>query len=625
MPRCLVHDRPGLGSHSRLGAAGRAFPAILALAALALVLGTTARAEKRSYGYDEDPVRLGDTALEERRLDDAGNLYREAIQSEWKLDKAHLGLGEVLRLKHKHAEAEAAYRTAIEERAGTRDGALYPEASAGLGLSLYYLGRPEEAKREFETALNQKGNLWNASYGMARLLIDEKKYQEAQSYLEKGKKMKGLAEGEDLYYFGLALAQVGLGDIAEAEKNSVLALYMNPEAEYGNLVGQIYTERNAPTLAIDAYERALATPGVVQTPEVHQNVALLYEGQRDWNDALRHYISAIELDSTFAPAFKNAARLYALGNQNERAGRFYLRYNQLVPDDPEGWYGQAEAFASLGSNKLALEAAEKAYSLNSEDPRVRLALARATYLTNDLERAERLYSSVSDTTMYKAADWIKLGQIVMGQKGFDRAEELLNRAIGMEPNNPEAYAAKGKLFLSRAKPDSAVVYYEKALSINPASLVAKINLGVALLQLRRPSDAIKVLREAVELNPNAVATHIYLGQALVMADDLSGALEEYQKALKLDPNSAPALRGAAFIHLKRKDYGTAETVLLKATALDPKNPDGWAALGNAQSGLNKIDAGIQSFEKALELSPNHEGALRGLEALKKAKSATKGQ
>ena len=264
--------------------------------------------------------------------------------------------------------------------------------------------------------------------------------------------------------------------------------------------------------------------------------------------------------------------------------------------------------------------------MNSEDARVRLALARATYLTNDLERAERLYASVSDTTMYKAADWIKLGQIVMGQKGFDRAEELLNRAIGMEPNNPEAYAAKGKLFLSRAKPDSAVVYYEKALSINPASLVAKINLGVALLQLRRPSDAIKVLREAVELNPNAVATHIYLGQALVMADDLSGALEEYQKALKLDPNERPG-PARCRVHSPQAQGLRARPrpSCSRPPRWIPRTPDGWAALGNAQSGLSKIDAGIQSFEKALEISPNHEGALRGLEALKKAKSATKGQ
>ncbi len=623
MELCCPESRPRVGLRGRTKAAGRARLAILSLTALGLVLGTAARAEKRSYGYDEDPVRLGEAALEERRLTDALNLFREAIQSEWKLDKAHFGLGEVLRLRHKYADAEAAYRFAVEERARERDGADYPEASAGLGLTLYYLGRPEAAKQALETARDQDGGLWNANYGLARLLIDQKQYEEALSYLAKGKKKKGLVEGEDLYYFGLALAQVGLGDVTEAEKNALMALHMNPgEAEYGTLVGQIYTARNAPTLAINAYERALAAPGVEQTPEVHYNVALLYEGQHEWNDALRHYISAIELDSTFAPAFKNVAHLYALGNQNDQAARFYLRYNQLVPDDPEGWHGQAEALSSLGSRELALEAAEKAYELDSQDPQICLTLARAAYEAGDLDRSLRMYSSLSDSTTYTAGDWIRLGQITMDQKGFDRAEELLNRAIALEPNNPEAYAAKGKLFLSRANPDSAVGYYQKALDINPGSLVARINLGVGLLQLQRSSDAIRVLREAVEMNPNVGATHIYLGQALVIAGDLSGGLEAYRKAMELDPKSAPAMRGAAFIYLKRKDYGTAETILLKATALDPGNPDGWAALGNAQSGLNQVDAGIQSFQKALEISPNHETALRGLEALRTAKALT---
>ena len=85
------------------------------------------------------------------------------------------------------------------------------------------------------------------------------------------------------------------------------------------------------------------------------------------------------------------------------------------------------------------------------------------------------------------------------------------------------------------------------------------------------------------------------------------------------------MRGAAFIYLKRGDYGQAESLLLKATEVDPRNADGWASLGSAQSGLRKIDDGIKAFEKALEISPNHEGALRGLEALKQARAASSGK
>lgn len=627
MLRRRNQDRPATSGQDAWGGRRVRWGAFV-LIALALVLAVPSLAGNKSYKYEEDPVRLGSTALEEQRLHDAAEFFQEAIDNEWKLDRAYYGLAEVLRRQDKIVEAEDLYRKAIENHAEERNGSTYPEASAGLGLSLLILGRSGEAQTAFESALRDNKNIWDANYGMARILIGQKRYADALPYLEKGKGLKGVREGQDQYCYGTALAKVGSGDLTGAEKDALLALTLNPgRAEYGTLVAQIYTARNAPTLAIDAYEKALATPGVVPTPQVHQDLAKLYEGERDFNDALRHYLNAIEIDSTYAPAFKSAGRLYAMGNQPNQAGRFYLRYSQLAPNDAEGWSGQAEAFISMGANRTALEAAEKAYGLDSTDARIRLSLARTTYLTNDLERSGRLYGSVADTLLYKTNDWVNLGQIALSQKGFDRAEELFNKAIEIEPGNPDAYAAKGKYFLTpaRSKPDSAAFYYQKALDINPNSLVARMNLAVAFLQLRRPSDATQELRKVLVQSPNSVPAHIYLGQALLMADSLGTALTEYRKAIELDPKSAPALRGAGFIYLKRSEYGQAETVLLKSTVLDPRNPDGWASLGSAQAGLRKIDEGIKSFETALEISPNHEGALRGLEALRKARATTGGK
>jgi tetratricopeptide (TPR) repeat protein len=623
MLRCPSRDETRRGRcRARAGAAA------LLLVAAALALALPAGAAKRSYKYEEDPVRLGQTALEEGRLKDAAALFQESIDSEWKLDRARYGLADVLRREGKDAEAEPLYRQAILDHEASRNGSSYPEASSGLGMTLLNLGRPDDARPLFEAALREKNDLWDANYGIARILIAQKKYADALPYLERGKDRKGVYQGEDQYRYGLALAEVGMEDIGAAEKNALLALNLNPSAsEYGTLVAQIYTARNAPTLAIDAYERALATPGVVPTPQVHQDLAKLYEGEKRFNDALRHYLDAIGVDSTYAPAYKSAARLYALGNQYDRAGRFYLRYTGLAPNDAEGWSGQADAFINLGINKRALEAAQKAYSLDSTDARIRLSLARSLYLTNDLDRSQRLYGSIADTASYTAGDWVNLAQIKLAQKGFERADELLAKAIKMDPKNPDAYAAKGKLFLSRppARPDSAAFYYQKSLAINPNSTVARVNLAVAYLQMKKPSDAAGVLRQVIAQSPKWAPAHVYLGQALVMADSLGPALTEYKKAMECDPGNASAMRGAGFIYLKRVEYGAAEQVLLKATETDPRNADGWAALGSAQSGMRKIDEGIKSFEKALEISPNHEGALRGLEALKQARAQAGGK
>jgi tetratricopeptide (TPR) repeat protein len=586
---------------------------------IALAVALPVSAAKKSYRYEEDPIRLGKKALTEGRLDDARKFFADAVQNDWEVAQARFGLGEILRTQGQFAEAETLYRQAILDRNTSGGGAPYPEANASLGLVLLRQGRKDEAKKEFTAALTQKGGLWEANFGMARILFDEKSWDDALRYIEKGAGKKGVAEGEDLYRYGMARVQFAKEDLAEAEKNALRALNLNPnESEYALLVGDIYAARKAPTLAIDAIEKALSSPGVVPTPQVHQSLALLYEGEKDYTNALRHYKEAMQTDSTFAPAYKSAGRLYNLATRYPDAARFYLKYTQLKPDDAEGQLGLAEAFFKMGTSRKAQEAAEKAYAIDSTDTRVRLLLARTTFLTNDLARSERFFAGVPDTGRYEPADWVKLAQIAIGQKKLDRADTLLAIALTKDSTMADAYSAKGKVYLNRQKPDSAAIHFEKSLVLAPGSAPTKINLGIAYLQLKRPQDAVKTLREAVALSPDFAPGHVYLGQALVSSDSLSAALVEYKRASELDPKSGAALRGAAFVYMKRSEYGSAATLMRTATEADPKSADSWVMLGNALAGMNNVPEAIKAVEKGLELNPNHEQGKKVLDALKKS-------
>jgi tetratricopeptide (TPR) repeat protein len=479
--------------------------------------------------------------------------------------------------------------------------------------------RKDDAKKEFTAALAQKGGLWEANFGLAQILFDEKKWDEALGYVEKGRGKKGVAEGEDLYCYGMSRIQFGKGEKDEAIKSALRALNLNPnESAYGTLVAEIYTALGSPTMAIKAYEDALAMPGVVPTPQVHQNLGLLYEGEKQYTDALRHYKEAMQTDSTFAPAYKSAGRLYNLATRYPDAVRFYLKYTQLKPDDAEGQFGLAEAFFKMGTSRKAQEAAEKAYAIDSTDTRVRLLLARTTFLTNDMARSERFFAGVPDTGRYEPADWVKLAQIAIGQKKLERADTLLAIALAKDSTMADAYSAKGKIYLNRQKPDSAAIQFETSLALAPNSAPTKINLGIAYLQIKRPQDAVKTLREAVALSPDFAPGHVYLGQALVSSDSLAAALAEYKRASELDPKNGAALRGAAFVHMRRTEYGAAVTLMRAATEADPKSADSWVMLGNALAGLNKVDEAIKAVQSGLELNPNHEQGKRVLDALKKS-------
>ena len=84
-----------------------------------------------------------------------------------------------------------------------------------------------------------------------------------------------------------------------------------------------------------------------------------------------------------------------------------------------------------------------------------------------------------------------------------------------------------------------------------------------------------------------------------------------------DPKNAGALRGLGLCYLKSKQNAEAASVLKEATDLDPDNADGWAWYGQALALQNQFPASIAALEHALKIKPDHAGAKKLLDIIKK--------
>ncbi len=611
----------------RLRSNRRAATGVIALV-LAIAIPLVAVAAKKSYRYEDDPIRLGLKALEEGRIDDARNYFTEAITNEHQAYRAHYGLGELLSVQADYANAEPLYRQAIIEKNKETGSPDFPEAHVGLGFVVMRLQRYAEAKQEFEQALREKGNLWEAQYGLARIAIEDGKLDDAMNLLEKGAKKKGFKEREDLYRYGMGLVQFKKDDLLAAEKNALTAFNINPnDPDYGTLVAEIYTKRGYRTGAIDAYEKALATPGLMVTAPVHHRLGVLYQEEKRYNDALEQYKQAVRMDSTYAAAVKDMASLYSLANRNEEAATAFLAYSRLRPDDSVGFAGFAEACLKTKRNKQALEAAQQAFKIDSTNVAVRITLARASFLNRERGTAGRLYSTVTDSTKFEALDFVRIGQIQLDAKDYDPAEKNLLRALKMDSTQADAYFSLGLIELGQGYPDSAVIQFERSVQLAPTNAGAWLNMGIAFMQLKPPlfPEAIRSLRESGRLAPDYMPGLTILGQALVAADSFPAAVKVYKIVREKDPKNAGALRGLGFCYLKLKEYGQASTVLKEAMEADPGNPDGWTMLGQAQALQGQLEQALASAERALAITPGHPGAKKLIDAIKGAKKPAAGK
>jgi predicted Zn-dependent protease len=135
------------------------------------------------------------------------------------------------------------------------------------------------------------------------------------------------------------------------------------------------------------------------------------------------------------------------------------------------------------------------------------------------------------------------------KQDFNRARELLEKAVGLNVKDPEIYRLAGVVYKHFRLYRLAAQAYDALLTLDPASTDGRYELGqvYALLnkpelsraqlamyyRLHHPEREITILYSTMSDHPRDPQAHIAFGVALEGNGDLGGAMREYQIASEL--------------------------------------------------------------------------------------------
>ena len=345
-----------------------------------------------------------------------------------------------------------------------------------------------------------------------------------------------------------------------------------------------------PTENLAAYDEYLKGEAASQAMSVSDPASL--------RRAIGFYERAIELDSTFAPAWVQVSRaksvLFVLSTPlpelGEQARRAADRARRLAPRDPGGYLAVGDFYSSVNPVDNGRAVAEYEQGLRIAPDNVDLlgavaitdgTLGRYDSVVSRLARAATL-----DPRSANAARRLALFQVY--SRHYAAADSAADRALALAPTNPRMPRLKVMIALARGDRAAARAAIRAASRVDPTALL----VGLAVYQdlywvlddeqqrhvLAQPPSAFdddrgnwsivraeiyhlrgdrgltavwadsarRALEEQTRVTPDDAQRHVFLGLALAYLGRKADAVREGRRGVELTPMSQDQYNGAYF-------------------------------------------------------------------------------
>jgi serine/threonine protein kinase/tetratricopeptide (TPR) repeat protein len=181
-----------------------------------------------------------------------------------------------------------------------------------------------------------------------------------------------------------------------------------------------------------------------------------------------------------------------------------------------------------------------------------------------------------------------------------RARAFTERVIALAPGMPNAHELRALILISAEQFEEGVESIEHAHALDPLSNFMLYDMGLILNFARAPSRAVDVLREGLARTPGDGGFHLLLGMALFLLNRLPEAHAALERGRELTPPSAQ-FRGTLICTLAA--MGDAEGARKRLAELEEQVTDniGWAAeIACAYTALGENDVAYAWLERAFE-------------------------
>lgn len=224
-----------------------------------------------------------------------------------------------------------------------------------------------------------------------------------------------------------------------------------------------------------------------------------------------------------------------------------------------------------------------------------------------------------------ASSYLMKGSISFSEENYaQKAIELGNKAIVLDPNSSEAYWVIAYAYEIMQKYDQAISNYDKAISLDAKNSAAVSGKGHVYDLQGKLKEAEVLYDKALAIDPKNDHASLNKARSLFRSGELASSRSVLDQLLKSSSNKRFLAEGNLLMALiligqEDADYLEAEKAVLRSMLYDRSVPQAYVTLGLIKLNTLSLASSQEDFDqrvaqiyeaigKALDINPNQAGA-----------------
>ncbi|MHC4458175.1 MAG: adenylate/guanylate cyclase domain-containing protein [Planctomycetota bacterium] len=197
--------------------------------------------------------------------------------------------------------------------------------------------------------------------------------------------------------------------------------------------------------------------------------------------------------------------------------------------------------------------------------------ARARALAEEASKLDPGYAGAWVMQAYTHMMNVRLGSSKSPAESINKAVELAQKGLALDPTNSDAIALLGRIKLLKRDYAGAIELGKKAVALHPNHSIATALLASTLTYAGRPEESIRLYKKAMRLSPYYPVWYLWgIGLAYHLSGQYEEALEALNKGVARNRDYIRSHVALAALHADRGRNAEARAAAHGVLRIDPK-------------------------------------------------------